>query len=709
MTETVVRWVMRLLVFLGSLATALFATSSTAESSPVRGEEGISELRSALLDRHSFSRGSFNPDDLELLAGNGEMGGLVRRDGLGLDRIWAADLWENESNRIPLSGLGISWHAVEFNEASLVRYSQTQSLRDGVVRTEVKLRDGRNYETEVLFSAAESRLLLVRVRNTGNGRKLSGHLHLPVGDYVYLTDWPDYQMGLDDRPRYRVRQIEDGSWMGVEDEEHFTPSSWTLRSNLNLAKGSAPGELKLTLAPGEEVVLRFSLVTAWQAETHQEASRQAVLPSTSDANIWRQHWEAWQAQWENTPVLKLPDTRHEELFYRSVFWLYCTAGSERFLPGEAQFGMPAWNMRPFTYGAAGWATLAFMNLGDFDRAKRMLMNHFKPEGLIANAKLYLEPSESLPAAFSFAHEVRTDGTTNGVNDNQRHLNGFALAMYHRYYQLTGDAEFLENYLYPVAAGVAEYWSRLAAWDEQLDGYKFPELRSVSENLVEESVLDVVLAARWSLDIAVHYANLTGRDPDAKERWNEVVRQIHIPQNTRHYLEFLGDTESREFSAYQGVRAPFYLGFPGVEMATTVDSAKAVRTIDHAWNRNARGEGMLGFIAAWYALAALSFGEGDLALEMADRVFDSYEPSQTALSEGPNNTDRFYFLTTTAAYLNFPLHMLNHRSGNDRRVISAVPSTWGDVEFHNVPVGSGEFASGLVREGSIIRWDRSKER
>ena len=83
--------------------------------------ERLAALRGELLARHSFERTSNDPGDLELMVGNGELGGLVRRDGLGLDLLWAADLWENESNRIPLPGIRVSWEAMDLNESALNR------------------------------------------------------------------------------------------------------------------------------------------------------------------------------------------------------------------------------------------------------------------------------------------------------------------------------------------------------------------------------------------------------------------------------------------------------------------------------------------------------------------------------------------------------------------------------------------------------------
>jgi hypothetical protein len=65
------------------------------------------ERRSALLGKHSFHRDRFDPGMLGLLAGNGEMGGLVALDGLGFDSIWCADLGEDRANRVPLEGLRV--------------------------------------------------------------------------------------------------------------------------------------------------------------------------------------------------------------------------------------------------------------------------------------------------------------------------------------------------------------------------------------------------------------------------------------------------------------------------------------------------------------------------------------------------------------------------------------------------------------------------
>ena len=208
--------------------------------------------------------------------------------------------------------------------------------------------------------------------------------------------------------------------------------------------------------------------------------------------------------------------------------------------------------------------------------------------------------------------------------------------------MTGDEEFLNEYLYPVAKGVAEFWSDLAIWNDSEKAYIFPVLRSVSEDLFEKSLLDIVLSAKWSLETAIHYAGRIQKDQQLLKKWESVLKDLYIPQNDTFYLEFLGDQEDRDYASYQGVRAPVYLGYPTSELANSLIDEKAGSTLQHAWKRNHSGEGMLGFIANWYALAAQNYGLRNLALEMANQNFNCYEASRTALSEGPNNLDRYYF-------------------------------------------------------------------
>lgn|GEM_PF-3264012 len=61
----------------------------------------------------------------------------------------------------------------------------------------------------------------------------------------------------------------------------------------------------------------------------------------------------------------LPDSKYAEVFYRSVFWLYCPPG---------------------------WAAQAFISLGNSEKAKNILEAFYKPQQLNENARITF-PSE----------------------------------------------------------------------------------------------------------------------------------------------------------------------------------------------------------------------------------------------------------------------------------------------------------------------------
>ncbi|MEX0323124.1 MAG: hypothetical protein AB3N63_13250 [Puniceicoccaceae bacterium] len=686
---------------IAALLLAIFQFASTTGVAQRPDSAELEQIRAKRLDTHSFQRDEFNPTDLELLLGNGKMGGMLALDGLGFDAIWRSDLWQNPDNRLPVHGPRITLDSLSDNPESIQTYSQQLTLADGVATTTLHAEQAPRYQTQVFFSAQNPDLLVLKLRNLSPGSALVGTLTVPEADYEYLTEWPDYQMGLTKPNRFALHQISESHIEGRPGKDFYTESAWSLRSSQPLAATDSSDQFRFSVPSGEELVVFFALATKWDSDSVLDSARNSIAQAADFASALQAHQEIWISDWATTPLLLLPDARHERLFYQSVFWLFATAGSEHFLPGEGQFGSPCWNMRPFTYGAAGWSTLALMQLGHFDKAKRMLDSYFKPQALAQNSHLYVEsPSPTPNAPFSFAHEIRTDGTTTKTCDEQRHLNGFALAMFHKYYLLTGDEAFLQDSLYPVAQGVAQFWSELAIWDEDHQAYIFPELRSVSEELFEKSLLDIVMSAKWSLQTAIHYSELTQRDPELRTRWAEVLQKLYIPENETYYLEFLDDTETREYSSYQGVRAPVYLGYPTNELTYQLDGDKSRRTLEHAWKRNHQGHGMLGFIANWYALAAQTYGLGDLALEMANQNFNCFEPSQTALCEGPDNLDRYYFLTTTSSYILFPLRMLVQSDETSLTSLPAIPESWKNVSFYNIPASHGRKVSGQIVDGEV---------
>jgi hypothetical protein len=247
-------------------------------------------------------------------------------------------------------------------------------------------------------------------------------------------------------------------------------------------------------------------------------------------------------------------------------------------------------MRPFTYGAAGWAVQAYIALGLPERAKSMLSWHFQPEALKKNAAFFAERlgvKTKNVEAMSFGHEVMLDGSNNpsGQYELQRQLDGFAAAAFHRFAQFYPDERFAETTVYPVLRGSAEFWCNIAQLDDKTGCFIMPKMTSLTEDLIATDLIDAALAAKWCLIMAHRYAVTMNKDAELRTRWKTIADKLLIPQANQRYLEFLGDDDNRAGGGYQGVRGFVYLGYPTMELIPTLDREKAQRTLDYTWTRN----------------------------------------------------------------------------------------------------------------------------
>jgi hypothetical protein len=423
-------------------------------------------------------------------------------------------------------------------------------------------------------------------------------------------------------------------------------------------------------------------------------------------DLLTRHRAAWDDLWRRCAVLALPDPDIERLWYRSLYWTLSTCGNNHYLPGESMFCGTCWDMHPFTYGAAGWALQAFTAVGLPERAKAILDCHFKADALRDNARVYtktLTGGTAAPEAMAFAHEVKTDGRNIpcGQYELQRHLDGFAAALFHRHQRFYPDQSLSAADLYPLMKGLAESWCGLTKRDPATGNYLLPEMTSLTEDLIAVHPIDAALAAKWCLLIACRDAAALGRDAGRAAHWREVADHLLMPQNDQRYLEFAGDPDQRSGGGYQGVRGFVYLGWPTIELMAGLDRAKALRTLDHTWDRNRKGDGMIGFVANWFALADIHFGRGDHALEILKHNFRCEDAWRQGVSEYPGAT-KYHFTTNYASYLLVPLAMAVQSADDKLDTFGAVPAAWKDFAFYQVPAESGIRVSGAMRDGQV-RW------
>ena len=663
--------------------------------------------------KYNFTRNEYHNDEVDYLMGNAEMGGLASKDGLGFNKLWFADVWENVEARKSIEGPKLVPHNFEIIEAQTTNYNSVLQIKNGILSTSLKLTGGPEYSSKLFFSKANKHKLILSVKNESNTFPLEFELKLPFKDYIL---------------NYQSSKIISGV---QSDTSLYTQTAWALSASSAItAKGD---NFYLSIQPGQELLLSYSLVTQFDTPEYKNVSLKNVTTTAKFNDLYNEHIDLWNEHWNKLASIILPDGENAKWFYRSLYTLYATAGSDHFLPGELQFSIPDpdWKMRPFTYGHAGWSVWAFTLIGDEQNAKKMAKWHYKPEALKENVKrifpntgpvklTYRGKNKGLHTyldsynknAMAFGHNVFADGhgkipAKDYHWDMQRQLDAFAASFFHSISEYYPDNTFTEEYTYPVLRGTAELWCSLVKWDSIHKYYYLPPLLSVSENILEPSVLDAVLAARWNLKMSAEYAAKLKVDSGLRKKWQHVYENLYIPENDSFYLEYLNDNQLRTGGGYFGIRAFVYLGFPVMECMDDIDLQKANRSLDMAWKRNNEGAGMITFIMNWFAATEAMLGNGNKALEMSSlttTIKDKtdcalYEVVQT-LQDGRLVGTNAYFLTGYSSFIVSQVAMLSQSYNNTIKLFPAVPDDWKDISFYDMPIQACLKASAIMEEGEV---------
>ena len=665
------------------------------------------------LEEYNFIREDYQPDDIEFLMGNGEMGGWVSKDGLGFEKMWFTDVWLDSETRMSLPGPKLILENEQIVFQDPLNYKTELNIRNGILTTSVELGDGTSYTSKVFLSIANKHQLVIHVKNRSQQTYLRCGLLLPCEGFII--------------EKHGVNQLVGTS----RDEEAFTKMAWAITTGIDLEKNEEA--FSISIAPNQSVTLRYSLVTHYDSKEYKAMALKNSEIELEYDQLAKEQVTKWNDQWLSSASVILPDGENAKWFYRSLYTLYATAGADHFLPGELQFSIPDvdWKMHHFTYGHAGWSVWAFALMGDKEHAKKMARWHYKPEALRENVKilfpetgptelLYNDSSKGVhtyleaynPDAIAFGHEVTTAGYNIPSHntkhwDLQRQLDAFAASLFHIIYHLYPEEDFLTNYTYPVMRGTAEMWSSLVKWDSLRRFYYLPPLLSVSENIIEQSVLDAVLAARWNLKMSALYAQKLNRDVELQEKWQHIYNHLYIPRNDTIYLEYLDEKKARSGGGYFGIRAYMYLGFPVLENIPDIDVSMARKSLDITWDRNRQGEGMITFISNWFALTEAYLGFGNNAYELSRLATRAQDPSGVALYEamdrkvdGSISGINPYFLTGYSSFILTQLAMLLQSFNDNISVFPAVPDKWEDIEFYDLPAQGGVRVSAVMHSGKV---------
>lgn len=667
------------------------------------------------LDNYGYERDHYETRDLEYLLGNAEMGALSNNKGLGFEKLWFTDMWSDKVWRKSLQGPLLINDELEKRNFTNAEFIHKLSIKNGIQDTKVVFPDGVGYESTLFFSKRDKHLVVINIKNISlNAASFNWRLSLPLDEFIVT------------HPTDKVLNAE------TNIDDLYTKAAWSLKSTTPIIKQD--NEYHISLKPGEETTLLYSVATHWDGENYFEQANQSISLNQTFEEIKQDQMRAWDEQWSSIASIIIPDGEYAKWFYRSIALLYWTSGADQFCAGEKQFSIPDvdWHMHPFTYGqGGGWSVWAFTQLGDKQRAMNIAKWHYEPEALKDNVKILfpeLGPvklqyrgqdkgvhtylTEYNPNAIAFGHEVDTERhnityTTDRHWDLQRHVDGYAAKFYQlidRYYP---DKQFAKDYTYPVLRGTAELYSSLAKWDGERQIYFLPPLLSVAENIMEKSVLDAVLAAKWTLKTASEYADEMNVDSNLSDKWKKVHEKLFVPQTEETYLEYLDDKQNRVGGGYFGIRAFEYFGYPFLEQMKDLDQNKIRKALDSAWERNNRGEGMISFILNWFALTESYLGNGQMAYNMSNLNTALVDSSGTCLVEaiekyddGSDRRINKYFLTGNTSLILLPISMIVHSYDNKVKLFPGIPKEWNRVEVYDLPIENGLKMSGLYESREI---------
>ncbi|GHV30541.1 hypothetical protein FACS1894177_03310 [Bacteroidia bacterium] len=686
--------------FACSLGLVLISISGYSQSS---GNTVYKKLF-AELGKYAVVYDKYNDANYPILSGNAAIGGLMDPLGRGVYNIEVNDLYLNEKERC--IGPGMMLYIAQFAGLQPKEYRQSYNLENGILSTHIAYSTGA-YNSELFFSQDDKELMVYTLTNLGKD------------DLLCNIDLGRYSLKFASQNRSSLYLTSpDGSFSCLH---YFLQSNMNLNTHLPYSQ-----DVYVNVPPGKTVELTLRL------KVHSDNTPKALNNPTDVNFLLKNHINKWQENWKSMGFVILPEGEYAKTFYRSLHWLQCTAGLERNLPGEQQFATVTSNMaaaynyhgkvrldhspwwqEPFTYGGAGWSILAYTWFGDKTRAGNMLAGLYRPEVLKKNVtdmfpvgKYEFEYagkkrgkfeylSQDNDDAIAFAHENLFDRSNRQVPpfDTQVHIQGFAPAMYYHYNRLYAEKE---DTAYAVMRGSARFWQSILHWDAKQKSYTVAPLLSLTEDLFEADLLDALIAAKWVLTQAATLAEQRNTDSDLRKKWLQIAQNIRIKDRNDVYLEFGGDDGSRAGAGYQGIRGYAYLGFPTLETMKSFAARKVNKSLNLCWERNKKGEGMITFIANWFALTDAYWGRAEEAYAKSLYSLTQTEPSTGAMCE--QNGVMYYFLTSYASFTMIPVSMVLQSAGNDIKVFPAVPEAFKDIEFYNLPATGNIRVSGIMKGG-----------
>jgi trehalose/maltose hydrolase-like predicted phosphorylase len=648
---------------------------------------------------------------LPAFVGNGYLFTATEWNGTAASEAVLAGLYDHlEGNSYPYQALIPAWNEVDywngshwlngFLPAELDARSYTQQLDTyrALLTTHYEWVDGP-YTTEISVLTFADRQIpglgVVRIRITphygGNVGPVT--VAFPVGGPETSFMWEGAQLPGAFAVRHATMDPDHGGFVAESSSrDGKTRAAEAVRvelpSNLpqpyvslGLAFSSGKTVLNVKFIARKDRTYTFTkfvaVASSQQAPEPAEEARKIARSAERSGyrSILESHEAAWARLWRTDIRIQGDDnaerTVHAAMFYllsslrRGAAWSIPAMG----LPSRAYLGRIWWDADTFMFPSmlALHPELAHSMLAY--RCRMLPGARLNAQHLGYGGALF--PMESASSGEQAAPEW----------GSEIHVTGDLAMAQWRYFETTGDLQWLQSCGYPILREVANFWTSRVTYNRATDRYEILHVTGPNEAIVDvnnDSYTNAI--ARRTLEIATQAARLLHQSPNP--RWAAIAPKILIPfeQAREHHLEHSGDEQGHYAHALILLTYPLDMRFPA--LVARNDLAECLAN----YGKPGYEVGMLGNI---YSVVASQLGERDLATRLFLSVLHSYpHPPFYAMTETPTN-GRAVFLTGEGAFLQqiiFGFTGLRFTAnGLAPEYHPELPATWRSLELHNIMV------------------------
>ncbi|HET9177274.1 MAG TPA: hypothetical protein VFQ24_02845 [Terriglobia bacterium] len=693
-----------ILVLFMILLAPLRAANAPSETSEAAGHP------TAFLDSFQFSTHTFS-NYLPTLLGNGYLSAATRWNGTSAAEATLAGLYDHlEQNSYSYQALIPSWNNFDYWNGShwldqipadsiqMQGYLQTLDMHSGVLTTRFDWVDA-NHRTHVnieeFLSRRNSHLGVVQIELTPDYGVEAGPVtfSFPVGGETgppFVWEGAELPGAIpirearadSDRQGFAVAcQTRDRKIQVTEAVRVALPSNLPPVHQVNLGFSSdlrKPAlNVKFIVQKGQTYTFtKFVAVASSLDSPAPDSQAHALAREAEDmgfGEILTQHQKAWQDLWR-TDIVIHGDVEAQRAVHAAMYYLL----SE--LRAGAHSSVPAMSLPSRAYlGRIWWDadTWIFPGILALHPELARPIVAFRGERLAAaeqNAKIRgyrgaLYPMESAGSGQEAAPEW----------SSEIHVTGDVAMAQWRYYQATGDLNWLRKHGYPVIKAVADFWASRATYDRQQGRFQILHVTGPNEAItdVNNDAYTNAIAQR-TLEAATEAARLLGETPDPE--WSRASQKLVIPFDSKRqvHLEHSGDEEGKYAHALILLTYPLGLNFPGAVEQNDLDACLK------NFGKPGYEVGMLG---NFYSIVASELGKCDLAYKLFLSMIRSYaQPPFEAMTETPGN-GRAVFLTAEGAFLQqviFGFTGLRFTdNGLEARYPPLLPPTWQSLELRGI--------------------------